>query len=129
MIIKEELRFGNLFKAGNEVRTVNLEQLIKIQRMPVLYIPIPLTEDWHNKFGVNRNGFDNFEYVLPEKNNFSIRIVFNGDYVMLRQGSGARANDDIVSIWNKDLTKRDMYVHEWQNLYYALTNKELTIKQ
>ena len=89
--------------------------------------PIPLTEEWHNKFGVKINGFKIFEYTLPRKNNLDIKVIFNGDYVMLRQGKGDR-NDDILSIWNKDLTNRDMFVHEWQNLYFALTNEELTIK-
>ena len=89
--------------------------------------PIPLTEEWHNKFGVKINGFKIFEYTLPRKNNLDIKVIFNGDYVMLRQGKGDR-NDDILSIWNKDLTNRDMFVHEWQNLYFALTNEELKLK-
>ena len=46
---------------------------------------------------------------------------------MLRQGFGG-VKDDIVVIWNKDVSKRDMYVHEWQNLYYTLASKELTLK-
>ena len=89
--------------------------------------PIPLTEEWHNKFGVVKNGFNNFEYALPRKNNMGIKIIFNGEYVMLRQGFGG-VKDDIVVIWNKDVSKRDMYVHEWQNLYYTLASKELTLK-
>jgi len=88
--------------------------------------PIPLTEEWHNKFGVIKSGFESFEYSLPIKNNMYIKVIFIGDYVMLRQGEGNH-EDDVVSIWNKDLTKRDMYVHEWQNLYFALTGEELTL--
>jgi hypothetical protein len=90
------------------------------------YDPIPLTEEWHNKFGVIKNGFESFEYVLPRKNNISLKVIFTGDYVMLKQGEGT-PQDDIVSIWNKDITKRDMFVHEWQNLYFALTGEELTL--
>lgn len=37
--------------------------------------------------------------------------------------------DNICTLWNKDLKKRDMKVHEFQNLYYILSGKELTIKQ
>ena len=87
--------------------------------------PIPLTEEWHNKFGIKKDGFGSFIYKLPRVNNIKIRVVFNGDYVFLRQGLGRSIDDDIVSIWNKDLTKRDMFVNEWQNLYHALTGKEL----
>ena len=93
---------------------------------PEKYRPIPLTEEWHNKFGVFKNGFESFEYVLPRKNNISLKVIFTGDYVMLKQGKGT-PQDDIVSIWNKDITKRDMFVHEWQNLYFALTGEELTL--
>ena len=91
------------------------------------FSPIPLTEEYHNKFGVKKDGFNSFVYILPRKLNINIKIVFQGDYVFLRQGNGSR-EDDVVSVWNSDLAKRDMYVHEFQNLYFALTNKELTIK-
>jgi hypothetical protein len=93
--------------------------------------PIPLTEEWHNNFGININGHLSFEYVLPRKNNMDIRVIFQGDYVFLRQSKNSNfpMADDVVVIWNKDLTKRDMFVHEWQNLYFALTGEELTFKQ
>jgi hypothetical protein len=90
------------------------------------YEPIPLTEEWHNRFGVIKNGFHSFEYPLPRKNNIDVKVIFTGDYVFLRQGKGNH-EDDVVSIWNKDLTKRDMYVHEWQKLYFSLTGEELKV--
>ena len=93
------------------------------------YRAIPLTEEMHNKFGGYKNGFNNFEYELPIKNNFSIKIIFSGDYVFLRQSNSHNIHeDDVVSVWNKDLTKRDMYVHEFQNLYFSLCGEELTFK-
>jgi hypothetical protein len=93
--------------------------------------PIPLTEEWHNKLGIQKNGFLSFEYILPKKNNMDIRVIFQGDYVCLRQSKNSHfpMADDVVVIWNKDLTKRDMFVHEWQNLYFALTGEELTIEK
>jgi len=89
--------------------------------------PIPLTEEWHNKFGVKINGHMSFEYPLPRKNNIKVKIVFSGDYVYLIQGDKTM-EQDIVAIWNKDLTKRDMFVHEFQNLVFALTGEELKEK-
>jgi len=133
-----ELRIGNsiiynynengLIEA--EFKTVVNVQILKSLEDGTAYAkPIPLDEEWHNKFGVKVNGFQSFEYELPRKNNQQITVVFNGDYVMLRQAtSNKKHEDDIVSIWNTDLTRRDMFVHEWQNLYFALTNEELTIK-
>jgi len=92
--------------------------------------PIPLTEDWHNKFGVEKDGFHSFEYDLPRNLTIKCKVVFDGDYVFLRQDTnGKRHDDSLVTIWNKDLTKRDMYVHEWQNTYRRLAGEELTIKK
>lgn len=88
--------------------------------------PILLTEEWHNKFGVKLNGFKQFVYTLPRNRNIDVKVVFDRDYVFIRQGSGG-ITDDIFSVWNNDITKRDMYVHEWQNLYHALTGEELEL--
>lgn len=88
--------------------------------------PIQLTEEWHNKFGVTKNKKLSFIYKIKPETTLSTSIVFSGDYVYLTQGEQFDLN--IVTIWNKDLAKRDMFVHEFQNLIYALTNTELTIK-
>ncbi len=125
MVAANELRMGNLFlRNGVTFKVDEFPQgIILLDSLE----PIPLTEEWHNKFGVKRNGFLSFEYELPRKNNIDIKVIFNGDYVMLRQGisKSIPPENDIVSIWNKDLTKRDMFVHEWQNLYFSLTGEEL----
>ena len=88
--------------------------------------PIELTEEWHNKFGVKVNGHMSFVYELPRKQTIYLAIVFTGDYVYLRQGKEPK-EFEMVSVWNKDLMKRDMFVHELQNLYFALTGEELTV--
>ena len=85
-----------------------------------------MTEEWHNRFGVFRNGFGQFEYILERNLNFNLRIIFTQDYIMLRQTTNNPINDDIISIWNKDLVKRNIYVHEWKALYLALSGEELT---
>lgn len=127
----KELRIGNygqeITHSTNRVVRVGKRHFEDIVRGEIDLFPIPLTEEWHNKFGVKINGFKIFEYSLPRKNNLDIKVIFNGDYVMLRQGKGD-VNDDILSIWNKDLTNRDMFIHEWQNLYFTLTNEELKLK-
>jgi hypothetical protein len=144
MINAQELRYGNkllflddvvTFKNITEFREDGIYWINpvepKIEAKSFHFKPIELTEEWHNKFGVSKNGFNQFEYALPEKNNFHIKVIFNDDYVMLRQGgiNQKPLDDDLISVWNRDLVKRDMYVHEWQNLYFSLTGKELTIKE
>jgi len=133
-----ELRIGNLIKYSEDgtIFTVgsieergftvqNDEETTWIEAEE--FEPLQLTEEWHIKFGGIKNGFNNFEYVLPRKNNIDLKMVFSGDYIMLRQGEGNR-HDDIISIWNKDLVGRDPYVHEFQNLFFALAGEELNVK-
>ena len=130
-----ELRIGNYVKAKKtttiDENTIELDSW-KFQDLLMSDIikylePIPLTEDWHKKFGVKINGFFCFEYNLCSRQ----KIVFTSDYVFLRDITsfkGQESNEDnICTLWNKDNKKRDLYVHEWQNLYFALTNKELIL--
>jgi len=137
----QELRINNFISFGDSIcKVVEIqkgcfyfedEEGEELKSTTCEYSPILLTEEWHNNFGVVKSGFNQFEYNSPRKNNFNVDILFTGDYVYIRQrtlSSRPSHNDDLISIWNKDLTKRDMYVHEWQNLYYSLTGEELTIK-
>lgn len=86
---------------------------------------IPLTEEWHNKFGCEKNGFISFEYKINDRK----KIIFSGDYIYLRDiqdmSNKESVGDDICVLWNNDIKRRVIYVHEWQNLYYALTGLEL----
>lgn len=132
MIKQQELRIGNYYQCASRgnIEIVTWQTLRDLEEGKLNWLPIQLTEEMHNKFGVYKNGFNNFEYELPIKNNFSIKIMFSGDYVFLRQSNSHNIHeDDVVSVWNKDLTKRDMYINEFQNLYFALTGEELTFKK
>lgn len=106
-----------------DMNGISFEESVRVN-----YTPIPLTEEWHNKFGSFKDDFKSFRYPLPRKNNINVVVIFQGDYVMLVQDEDAGYDKDVVSIWNRDLTKRDMYVHEWQNLFWCLTGEELEIK-
>lgn len=143
-----ELRIGNLMLFGNiEAKILEIRQGQDLNLLRLNYFRddiecfhrplvetnqisgIPLAEEWHNKFGVIKNGFHSFEYKLPRINNISLTVIFDGDYVWIRQGDQTKPipQHDMITVWNKDLTKRDMYVHEWQNLYHLLTGTELTL--
>lgn len=71
---------------------------------------IPLTEEWLNRFGFKRQ---NNALNGPHKNDFSI---WNPP------GESEFSFNDTV------MCPRIEYVHELQNLYFALTGQELTIK-
>jgi hypothetical protein len=73
--------------------------------------PIPISEEWLVKFGFKREGITSS----------------NGSLLVLHHKESVYPNGRIY--WNSWCIKNEMpkYVHQLQNLYYALTNEELTI--
>jgi hypothetical protein len=72
--------------------------------------PIPLTEEWKLKFGFEKTEWDNF-------NSFRLSIG-NNDYTIVLYTDGNCEVGDII-------TCKIEYVHQLQNLYFALTGEEL----
>lgn len=82
--------------------------------------PIPLTEEWLLKFGFevySDYSFRNFR--LPE-NNFFVSMWMEEKPVAGFEETGA--------VYWSDNYRAIKYVHSLQNLYFALTGKELEIK-
>lgn len=79
--------------------------------------PIPLTDEWLLKFG-----FDNSEPESWKKDDFEFFTVIVGKKIP------NHLNYRGIGIWNTFLNG-EFKVHQLQNLYYALTGTELTIKQ
>ena len=79
--------------------------------------PIPLTEEWLIKFGATQDQFDLEAFCLSSLT-FDYYIIKN---TML----------DGSIYWMIDELRGDtciQYVHQFQNLYFALTGEELEIK-
>jgi len=97
-----ELRIGNW---------VDIESIdVQVECLPIDYDysvlePIPLTEEWLIKFG-----FDGQDYNL-----FTIELSRN-QFMILKDE------------WLIVISNNCKYVHQLQNLYFALTGEELTIK-
>lgn len=72
------------------------------------YEPIPLTEEWLLKFGFKR-----FPWGLV-KGNLLFKDDLKCSYLILQVGNG--------------FDTKIRYVHQLQNIYFALTGEELTIK-
>ena len=117
----QDLRIGNwvqfrhtetpvLITLGDFVREYKEEHLED-------YEPIPLTEEWFDRFGFDEDGFKQYEFinwgikVKKDPNAISEPnwIVFHG---FMDQFS------EIVSL---------KHVHQLQNLYFALTGEELEL--
>lgn len=105
-----ELRLGNWYDENGIHRQVNPNTIQEIWIAERTWIqPIPLTEEWLLKFGFKEDGY----YNSAKK----WRGIFNQPLI---QGNGYFTIPNYFSTEIK-------YVHQLQNLYFALTNTELQI--
>jgi hypothetical protein len=81
----------------------------------LLVKPITLTEEWLLKFG-----FEN-----PDND---YRWVYGNDLIWVDLDDGGCALDRALIWLDVAFNLKIQYVHQLQNLYFALTNEELTIK-
>ena len=83
--------------------------------------PIPLTEEWLEKFNFSR--LDNEYWFNRDYPSYDLNLTgsFRRHYMDFD-------NDDSESFEIEDKNINIKYVHQLQNLYFALTGEELTIK-
>jgi len=112
MIDARELRIGNWVEAPcfgivNSIqKTLTISDIQHCQEFPDSYNPIPLTEEWFNRF----------EYIeIPTEYN-------QGGITCVNSIWSLRDCDDGT------IGKEIKYVHEYQNLVFALTGIELKLK-
>lgn len=83
--------------------------------------PIPLTEEWLKKFGFEYDEDElvyyksMFDYCGNESEDFILLIVSN--------------DENYFSVAIAESYEPIEYVHQLQNLYFALTGEELTLKK
>lgn len=123
----QELRIGNLVKQGEIVdlnREHDGESIIRIvnEDMCPFYIsinklkPIPLTKEWLLKFRFKKS-VEDFYYIKTGRKNMTLEICLSEQRTIL---FNKRLNEYIE-------LKNIEYVHQLQNLYFALTGKEIGI--
>lgn len=102
-----EVRIGNLFDNNGNVNTVTpgvIEALFESDKRSWIQ-PIPLTEEWLLKFGFEIYEFDHKE----NQYRFKERLLVIRKGVFCDYGTNVELK----------------YVHQLQNLYFALTGEEL----
>ena len=111
-----EFRVGNLLELPNKQTVqISINSLKEIESGIHPYQKISLTEEWLLKFG-----FEHMQYSdMLGKSHNGYRF---GDFRIIKGGSWTYNNVLLGLI--PDLK----YVHQLQNLYFALTNTELEIK-
>jgi hypothetical protein len=114
MTAPKELRIGNfIYNDKKEIYKVTWINIEKISN------PILLTEEWLLKFGFKE--FIDFGYKTGVFDKLPLSIGFS--YCMNNKKVMIMHEKNTVSHW---INKKIEYVHQLQNLYFALTGEELT---
>lgn len=114
-----ELRVGNWVNNNEEDYQITSATIAQLERGDSTAIAIPLTEEWLIKFGFEKT-YDEFVY---DKANLRIEYIIWADDEpewKLKRFYG--------NTFSSHSTIKTNYVHQLQNLYFALTGEELTIK-
>lgn len=101
---QNDCRYGNYIIYGGSITQLNEKEMCHFFRFPESYKPILLSEKWLMDFNFNLKelGFDELSV--------SHHLTGNKFYFII-----------------SNYAKQIFYVHELQNLYFALTGCELTV--
>jgi len=116
----EELRIGNWIKyEGNEIQLTKQKFKLCVFTLGLdeLHEPIPLTEEWLKKFKIG-----SISPIIENDGIINKAMLFKCFPIFYW-------NDGSITIEINDFSKVKLnYVHQIQNLHFALTGQELTIK-
>lgn len=152
MIKPNELRIGNLVddrhgcllivsETTSQVVWGNLvDGGIPVARKFDILEPVPLTEDWLRRCGfevTNTDAGDRFVWMELQCDDFSIKYerenpsYFTGPLVPKEpiQSLDLVGNGGFDYLGHMDMKNKINHVHQLQNLYFALTGKELEINK
>ena len=114
-----ELRIGSIVYNNRVVAEISASYFTDTNGMSTLFRdakPITLTEEWLLKLGLKENG--NYYYLDSGRQSIIVSIAQDNDFVFLYR-------EDVGLPYK--LLRFIEYVHEVQNLFFALTGEELKI--
>lgn len=114
-----ELRIGNFIQINGEVYETLAITIASIDKFKIDFEPIPLTEEWLEKLGFWSKYKSN--HLKWSFYGFDIDQISDED----ENGNEIPQEQIFHYAYQYDIK----YVHQLQNLYFALTGKELTINQ
>ncbi len=99
--------------------------------------PIPLTEEWLLRFGFEKHEskiIDSYSISISRYKTLKdlcVTIQFGNEYISIREGEqdSPSTTDIVTTLINGDIHGRPFYVHQLQNLYFALTGEELQLQK
>ena len=116
-----EVRIGNLLNHNNgfvvgpfTVNSIHISDLERGNDYAKEYEPIPLTEEWLIKFGFGFKEYDSLGWIESPSDMF-YSLKKRGEYYYPYE------TDNVIQFELK-------YVHQLQNLYFALTGEELGLQ-
>lgn len=145
-----ELRIGNWVKRSTQPDGFQIEShsFVVCERDPSMYEPIPLTEEWLVRFGFKEmpitkwfgNGADwQDPNSFTEQKDYALSgFIIRYEYWSYRKNEDSEYNTDLshsihTGKWYEKCYEYVScpfpdYIHSLQNLYFALTGEELTLK-
>ena len=107
----KELRVGNLICCAKQIKECDIDDIFYISKSYNVYEPIRLTSSWFLRFGLNTNDGIIFEKVRDS--NFFVKLL--------------EPDSHFIVFWKSSRLIKPIFVHQFQNLYFALTGNELTL--
>lgn len=109
-----EIRIGNLYDHNGEIREVTPSTIEEVWNSERSWVkPIRLTEDICDRFGCSYGFGAEPRFELTDSISMSILFI----------------NGNILCLIGDDLQVQIEFVHQLQNLYFALIGQELTYKR
>lgn len=133
MINRTELRIGNIIQFANTIQVVDaIDQegflncvVLHSDRHVKEFESVPLTEEWLLRFG-----FEITDQPTPYNQRFFWELGPIGIAQELIEKPTLELIKGAFRFWySDDYSLEVKYVHQLQNLYFALTGTELTIKE
>ena len=119
VLVANELKIGNLLYNDNVIVKIDARSIFDIWDDKGIknYKPILLTEEWFRKLPDDEWEFVGFgNRLIVQHNKFkSIKIEF--------------CQNEFAFYFNDELINLKQYIHESQNLFFALTGEELTLNK
>lgn len=116
-----DLRIGNYYDCNGQIEVVNPNTITDVWESERTWCkPIPLSEDWLIRFGFKKEKVSS--YGGADMWQGMSAYSYNGEWLF--RGS-PKSGLKLVGYFNSDIR----YVHQLQNIFLALTGKELTIEK
>ncbi|GAC1381907.1 MAG: hypothetical protein NVSMB45_07430 [Ginsengibacter sp.] len=106
MIDIKELRIGNIIEKGGNAQEVDIKTLQEIMEDPAPFAGMKIDEEWLKKFDIPLKENKDYEYWFDSKGSWLVEIV----------------QDECTE---NNYIAQCFFVHQLQNIYFALTGEEL----